>query len=741
MKPEKTMLFDLEKEDAARRHAGLAAKIRHHDALYYHKDAPEITDAEYDALRREIEAIEEKYPDLKTAQSPTQTVGIKPADGFGKIRHVVPMLSLGNAFTEEDVAEFMARIRRFLNLSEDAPVAVWAEQKIDGSSCSIRYENGRLVSAATRGDGTEGEDITANIMTLAGIPHRLPDGVPDLIDIRGEVFMTRTAFEDLNARRAGAEEAVFANPRNAAAGSLRQLDPEVTRGRALSFFAYGYGEVSAMPARTQQGFNALLAQWGFATSKPAVLCQNAAELMDYYRDIELRRPDLPYDIDGVVYKVDDFALQGRLGFVSRAPRWAIAHKFAAEKAVTTLRDITVQVGRTGTLTPVAELEPVNVGGVMVSRATLHNEDEIARKDVRIGDKVVVQRAGDVIPQIVSVAVRGDGATAYVFPDHCPICGSEAVREEGEAARRCTGGLYCSAQAVERLRHFIARDAMDIDGLGARTIQDFWDEGLIRSPVDIYTLQARDAGSLTPIRAREGWGDQSAANLFASIEKSRSTSLDRFLFALGIRQVGQATAKRLAEHYGTVEALEKAALKAHAMTLAAADDAAPREGYGLGGAPKDYGLGHLRKKDLLRLAGYPSDAALEIARAYDEMLGISDVGASVANDVIAFFAQEHNRAIVRELLDILDIPPYLKPVVAGSPVSGKTVVFTGTLTRMTRAEAKSRAEGAGAKVAGSVSAKTDYVVAGADAGSKLDKAQALGVMVLSEDEWMELAGLE
>ncbi len=693
-----TSLFDFDREDARRRHGVLSAEIRHHDALYYHKDAPAISDAAYDALRKELEALESRYPDFVTDQSPTRTVGIKPADGFKKIRHTVPMLSLGNAFTAEDVTDFIGRIRRFLGLDESAAVDIWAEQKIDGSSCSIRYENRVLVSAATRGDGQEGEDITDNIRTISDVPQTLPDDAPDLVEIRGEVFMRRRAFEALNIEREAAGEALFANPRNAAAGSLRQLDVEITRKRALSFYAYSFGEVSAPLASTQQALVERLAKWGFSISRPSALCHDADGLLAYYAQIERLRPELDYDIDGIVYKVNDFDLQRRLGFVSRAPRWAIAHKFAAEKAVTILKAITIQVGRTGVLTPVAELEPVNVGGVMVSRATLHNEDEVARKGVRVGDKVTVQRAGDVIPQIVGVVEHAADSVDFEFPDHCPVCGSKAIREEGEVARRCTGGLFCEAQAIERLRHFIARDAMDIDGLGARSIQEFWDEGLVRQPMDIYTLEARDseAGNLTPLRVREGWGAQSVAKLFESINRSRSVTFDRFLFALGIRQVGQATAKRLAAHYVTLDALIGG--------LEAAQD---------------------------RQKGNP---------AYDDLLSIEDVGPAVANDLIGFFTEPHNLDIVRTLAaQALSLAPYERRATQASAVSGKTVVFTGSLTKMTRAEAKARAEDMGAKVAGSVSAKTDYVVAGEDAGSKLKKATELGVVVLSEDEWLALLG--
>lgn len=691
-------LFDLEAQDMKARHAQLSKEIKRHNEAYFKKDSPIISDGEYDALMAELQKLEAENPDLITADSPTQSVGALPAEGFSKIKHAVPMLSLGNAFSREDVEDFLARMKRFLNLDESETIAIFAEQKIDGSSCSLRYENRKLVSAATRGDGQVGEDITQNILTIQDIPKELPDDAPDIVEIRGEVYMPRSSFLALNKAREEKGDPLFANPRNAAAGSLRQLDSKITAERHLSMFAYSYGECSSPIADTQKQLVERLEQWGFKTAHPYGLFTEINDIIKYYEDIETKRPDLEYDIDGIVYKVNDFALQERLGFVSRAPRWAIAHKFAAEKAVTILNDITIQVGRTGALTPVANLEPVTVGGVVVSRATLHNEDEIIRKDVYIGDKVILERAGDVIPKILGVAEEGKRDTLFTFPDHCTVCGSIAIREEGEAIRRCTGGLFCDAQAVQRLKHFISRNAMNIDGLGGRSIEQFWEDGLIRSPVDIYTLQERDAkeGNLTPIRNKEGWGALSAKKLFDSIENSRDITFDRFLFALGIRQIGQATAKRLALHYGDIDTLQNAMISA-----------AGREN-----------LDHNPE-------------------SYEELLSIEDIGPSVADDLIGFFAEEHNREIVYELANThLNIKPVERPKTDGHLFSGKTLVFTGTLEKMGRNEAKAKAESLGAKVSGSVSKKTDYVIVGKDAGSKAKKAQDLGVNILSEDEWLE-----
>lgn len=688
-------LFDMSFEDAKARHVKLSKDIAKHDIAYHQKDAPEITDADYDALRRELETLEEKYPELVTRGGASEKVGAAPARGFRKIKHSIPMLSLSNIFADEDIKEFLQKVGRFLNM--DGGIAVVAEPKIDGLSCSLRYEGGKLVQAATRGDGFEGEDITANIAHIDDVPKELPAGagVPDVLEVRGEIYMRKDDFLKLNQRQEEAGKQIFANPRNAAAGSVRQLDAKVTAGRPLHFFGYALGEVSEPFADTQWGIRQKLKEWGFVEAEPAALCEDAQSILAYYNKVAMLRPDLPYDIDGVVYKVNDLSLQGRLGFVSRSPRWATAHKYPAERAVTVLKDITIQVGRTGALTPVAELEPINVGGVMVSRATLHNEDEVERKDVRVGDYVLVQRAGDVIPQIIGHIneKRPHGAEKFIFPHICPVCGSHAVREEGEVVRRCTGGLICRAQAVERLKHFVSRLAFDIEGLGAKIIEEFYAEGLIKTPADIFRLEDNDKRSLTPIRKREGWGDLSARNLFAAIEMRRVISLERFVYALGIRQIGEATAKKIAGHFATIEALREG--------MAAAQD-----------------------KD---------------GEAFKDLLNIEDVGPSVADDVVAFFGAEHNREVLDDLESVLRIEPYVRVVRGDSAVTGKTVVFTGTLVTMTRAEAKARAESLGAKVAGSVSAKTDYVVAGEDAGSKLKKAAELGVTVLTEEEWRNLAG--
>lgn len=687
-------LFDMSLEDAKARHKKLVKEIARHDQLYHGEDAPEISDADYDALRRELDKIEAEYPELVSEDSPNKKVGSAPAKGFKKVRHSVPMLSLSNVFTEEDLGDFIEKVQRFLNIETD--IVFEAEPKIDGLSCSLRYEKGQLVLAATRGDGSEGEDITANVQHIVDIPKSLPNDVPDILEVRGEIYMRRDDFMALNKRQEEAGKQIFANPRNAAAGSVRQLDSSITAQRPLHFFGYALGEVSAPIAKTQSGIRKQLKAWNFVEAEPSIVCHTVEEILAYYNKVMVMRPDLPYDIDGVVYKVDDLALQERLGFVSRSPRWATAHKFPAEKAVTVLNDIDIQVGRTGALTPVARLEPVTVGGVVVANATLHNEDEIERKDIRIGDHVIIQRAGDVIPQIVGVLLdkRTGKEKQFKFPDHCPVCGSIAIREEGEAVRRCTGGLICKAQAVERLKHFVSRLAFDIEGLGAKIIEEFYEDGLIKTPGDIFRLEKNDKGSLTPIRAREGWGDLSAKNLFESIEKRRTISLDRFIYALGIRQIGEATAKKLAGFYSTIEAM-RAAMK---------------------------------------------DAQIVGSDARGDLLNIEDVGPSVADDLLGFFAEKHNRDILDDLQSELTILPYELPKAVDSPVAGKTVVFTGTLTTMTRQEAKAGAERLGAKVAGSVSKKTDYVIAGEDAGSKLKNARELGVQVLTEEEWKKLSGV-
>lgn len=693
----------LTREEATHELARLAGEIAHHDALYYREDAPEISDAEYDGLRARNEAIEARFPDLVRDDSPSRRVGAAPVETFGKVRHNVPMLSLGNAFADADVTEFVARVCRFLGLSEAQTPDFTAEPKIDGLSISIRYEHGRLVQAATRGDGAEGENVTANVRTIRDIPHLLKGRqVPEVIDVRGEIYLGHDDFRQLNEAQAAAGAKLFANPRNAAAGSLRQLDPRITATRPLRFFAYAWGEASRLPAETQAGVVEAFARWGLPVNARMTICGSAQAMIDYYRDIADERAGLGYDIDGVVYKVNRLDLQERLGFVSRSPRWAIAHKFPAEQATTILREIEIQVGRTGALTPVAKLEPVTVGGVVVSNATLHNEDEIARKDIRIGDTVVVQRAGDVIPQVVRVVAekRPKGTHAYEFPQVCPVCGSHAVREAddkgvADVVRRCTGGLVCPAQAKERLKHFVSRLAFDIEGLGDEKIEAFYDEGRIMRPADIFTLARRDARSLKRLKDQKGFGAKSVENLFAAIEARRHIPLERFIYALGIRHIGETTAKDLAKALGTFEAFRDAA-------LAAAE-----------GGPD--------------------------SEAYRDLDAIEGIGNVVVDALSDFFGEAHNREAVEALIEHVTVEPFVRHAARESAVTGKTVVFTGTLEKLTRSEAKAEAERLGAKVAGSVSKKTDYVVAGADAGSKLSKARELGVAVLSEDEWLALVG--
>ena len=686
--------------DVAAEHARLGEEIARHDVAYHQLDAPVISDAEYDALRRRYEALERTHPELAGTESQSRRVGAAPAEKFSKVRHAVPMLSLGNVFADEEVEDFVARVRRFLGLAAEAPIAVTAEPKIDGLSCSLRYVEGELVQAATRGDGFEGEDVTANVRTIREIPHRLKGAhIPRVCEVRGEIYMARTDFFALNERQTAAGKPTFANPRNSAAGSLRQLDSSITAQRPLHFFAYAWGEMSEMPVDTQHGMVEAFARFGLPTNPLTVLCHTAEELIAHFRRIEAERASLPYDIDGVVYKVDRLDLQARLGFVSRSPRWAVAHKFPAEQATTVLEDIEIQVGRTGALTPVARLEPVTVGGVVVQNATLHNEDEIARKDIRIGDIVRIQRAGDVIPQVLGPVLekRPKDAKPYVFPDLCPACGSAAVREidasgEVDAVRRCTGGLVCPAQQVERLKHFCSRNAFDIEGLGDKQIELFYKDGLIATPADIFTLEARDRRSLKKLKDREGFGETSVRNLFAAIEARRRVPLNRFIFALGIRHVGETNARRLARHFGTFEALR-------------ATGVAARE---------------------------------EGSEARAEIRNISGVGDVVAEAVADFFAEKHNEEVLDTLLAEVTPEP-MEAVASESPVAGKTVVFTGALERMTREEAKAMAERLGAKVAGSVSKKTDLVVAGPGAGSKLAKAQELGIETITEEDWLARVG--
>jgi DNA ligase (NAD+) len=682
----------LTREDAAKELERLAGAIAHHDTRYHQQDAPEISDAEYDALKRRNDLIEARFPALKREDSPNKRVGARAAPGFAKVTHAKPMLSLDNAFDEGGVREFVARIRRFLNLKADDPVELVAEPKIDGLSASLRYEKGRFVQGATRGDGVVGEDITQNLWTLDDVPKTLSGkDAPEVIEIRGEVYMRRDAFQKLNARREAEGEALFANPRNAAAGSVRQLDSTVTASRPLHFFAYSWGEITGPVADSHWHFLERLKRWGFQVNPAAKLCRDIDQALALYEKIGDGRAELPYDIDGVVYKVNRLDWQERLGYVSRAPRWALAHKFAAERAETRLNAIIIQVGRTGTLTPVAELEPITVGGVVVGRATLHNEDEIQRKDIRVGDHVVIQRAGDVIPQVVEVvlAKRPKGSKPFAFPDRCPACGSLAIREPGEVARRCTGGLICPAQAVERLKHFVSRNAFDIEGLGGKHIETFWKDKLIEQPGDIFRLRDhRDA-----IAGREGWGVQSVAKLVDAIEARRTIRLDRFIYALGIRQVGEATAKLLARNYGSFTAWRDAMTEAQ-------DAESP---------------------------------------AYQDLDNIDGIGPSVAADILGFFAEDHNLKILDDLAKQLTIEDVAAPAAGGSPIAGKSVVFTGTLETMTRGEAKATAESLGAKVAGSVSKKTDIVVVGADAGSKAKKAAELGVTTMSEAEFLSFIG--
>ena len=675
--------------EARKQHAEISERIRSFNEAYYINDEPLVPDAEYDALFNRLIELETHYPTLKK-NSPTQEVGAAPADGFAKVKHSRPMLSLGNAFSREDIVDFLARIRRFLSLTAHSPIEVVGEPKIDGLSLSLRYENRQLVTAATRGDGSEGEDVTANVAHIGDIPQTLPDDAPDVVEIRGEVYMARSAFQKLNEVQAAANAKTFANPRNAAAGSLRQLDPTISAKRPLGFFAYSFGELSESLAQTQWDFLHKIEGWGFVTNPLTRLLNDADEIMAFYEDLGKQRPDLDYDIDGIVYKVNDFELQLRLGFVSRSPRWAIAHKFPAEQARTRINAIEVQVGRTGALTPVARLEPVTVGGVVVSNATLHNRDEIERLGVRVGDMVIIQRAGDVIPQVVEVILdeRPENTVEYAFPDHCPKCNSHAMREEGEAVTRCTGGLICPAQAVERLKHFVSRNAFDIDGMGAKNIEAFFDKGWVQSPADIFRLEDNHADE---IRKLEGWGEKSATKLFDGINERRTIGLDRFIYALGIRQIGQATAKLLARHYTSIGQWRAAIVDANQAD-----------------------------SDALR-----------------ELINIDQIGPGVAKDLIEFMAESHNKDVLDDLESVLTIQDVEAPQVSDSPVNGKTVVFTGKLELFSRNEAKVKAESLGAKVAGSVSAKTDYLVAGPGAGSKLKKAEELGVTVLDEQGWLDL----
>ena len=685
---------ELSREEAAAELAYLAAEIARSDNAYYQNDEPYLTDAEYDKLKHRNTAIEKIYPDLVRADSPSKRVGAAVQSKFNKIEHRFPMLSLADVFSIEEVEDFVQGVKRFLNTSENIPFM--AELKIDGLSFTARYENGRFVSGATRGDGVVGEDITENLKTIRQLPLQLPAGVPEVLEVRGEVYMAKSDFLALNEKNAAEKKKIFANPRNAAAGSLRQLDPKITAARKLSIWAYTWGEVSQRQWQTQEEFFEKLQEWGFPINPNNKVCNSIEEIEENFAAVMEKRADLPYDIDGLVYKVNSIELQNRLGFLTRTPRWAIAHKFPAEQAITRINNIRVQVGRTGALTPVADLEPINVGGVLVSHATLHNEDEIKRKDFRIGDMVVIQRAGDVIPQVVEVILdkRPADSQPYEFPTVCPECGAHAIREENEAIRRCTGGLTCPAQAKERLKHFVSKEAFDIVGLGDRVIEEFFDEGFLHNPADIFTLEERNHAPkddlFSPVKAlnlekRTGWGRLSVKNLFNAINSRRVISLPRFIYALGISQVGAATALTLAKNYGSFAVLQ------HEMEN----------------------------------------------RETEKLVTIDGIGASMGTDIVEFFCEEHNQKTIAELLKYVTVEEYVSDINSDSPLNGKIVVFTGTLSGLARAEAKAIAQKCGAKVAGSVSSRTDYVVMGEDAGSKAKKAQELGVKILTEDEFLEM----
>lgn len=685
---------ELSREEAAAELAYLAAEIARSDNAYYQNDEPYLTDAEYDKLKHRNTAIEKIYPDLVRADSPSKRVGAAVQSKFNKIEHRFPMLSLADVFSIEEVEDFVQGVKRFLNTAENIPFM--AELKIDGLSFTARYENGRFVSGATRGDGVVGEDITENLKTIRQLPLQLPNGVPDVLEVRGEVYMSKSDFLTLNEKNSAEKKKIFANPRNAAAGSLRQLNPKITAERKLSIWAYTWGEVSQRQWQTQEEFFAKLSEWGFPINPNNKVCNSIDEIENNFKHVMEIRADLPYDIDGLVYKVNSIELQERLGFLTRTPRWAIAHKFPAEQAITRINNIRVQVGRTGALTPVADLEPINVGGVLVSHATLHNEDEIKRKDFRIGDMVVIQRAGDVIPQVVEVILdkRPADSQPYEFPTVCPECGAHAIREENEAIRRCTGGLTCPAQAKERLKHFVSKEAFDIVGLGERVIEEFFDEGFLHSPADIFTLEERNHAPeddlFSPSKAlnlekKAGWGRLSVKNLFSAINSRRTISLPRFIYALGIPQVGAATALTLAKNYGTFAVLQ------HDMEN----------------------------------------------RETEKLVAIDGIGASMGTDIVEFFCEEHNQKTIAELLKYVVIEDYVSDIKSDSPLNGKTVVFTGTLSGLARAEAKAIAQKCGAKVAGAVSGHTDYVIVGEDAGSKAKKALELGIKTLTEDEFLEM----
>ncbi len=696
----------LTEKQAVQELADMAELIAHHDLLY-EEARPEITDAEYDELRRRNEDIESIFPHLIRPDSPSKRVGYMPPSGFRKVRHTVPMLSLANAFTFEEISEFIDRIRSFIIELKDTSTQLdfVAEPKIDGVSCSLRYEKHRLSQAATRGDGQVGEEVTANALTIQDIPQKLPSDSPSLIEIRGEVYMANADFIQLNEQQERSGEKIFANPRNAAAGSLRQLDPKITASRPLRFFAYACGEVSSSFAKTQWETRSCLKSWGFKLNDPSRLVKTLEEIKDYYEEIESKRSHFRFSIDGVVYKVNRLDLQERLGFISRSPRWAIAHKFSPEKAQTYIKSISISVGRMGTLTPIAELEPINVGGVLVSRATLHNQDEIERKDFRIGDLVIVQRAGDVIPQVVSVLInkRPYDAEPFIFPDHCPSCNSKAIRQVGEADWTCTASLICQAQSLERLTHFASRNAFDIEGLAEQNIRTFLNEGLLESPADIFRLEEKLSPSdifrsnksrkerPLPLQEREGWGPVSANKLFEAIRKRKTIPLDRFIYALGINQIGEVNAKLLARNYISLSNFLKA--------MKAAQDRESSE--------------------------------------YKHLKSINGIGPIVADKIVVFLNTPHNKSILDDIIAQIQVMDFRVSRTSASNLSGKTIVFTGTLEKMTRSEAKAKAESLGAIVSGDVSHKTDYVIAGPSAGSKVEKAKRLGIQILSEDKWLEM----
>ncbi|WP_163849740.1 NAD-dependent DNA ligase LigA [Pseudooceanicola aestuarii] len=739
----------LTEDQASAELARLADLLARANAAYHHDDAPEISDADYDALKRRNAAVEARFPALKRPDSPSDQIGAAPAEGFGKVRHAQRMLSLSNAFEDSDIVEFDARIRRYLNLAPLDPLPFTAEPKIDGLSLSLLYEGGELTRAATRGDGETGENVTANARTIADIPPRL-EGAPDRLEVRGEVYMSHADFAALNIRQAEAGAKTFANPRNAAAGSLRQLDSAITRSRPLKFFAYAWGVTSAPLAETQIGAIERLAAFGFQVNPLTRLCDGPEEMLDQYRRIEDQRATLGYDIDGVVYKVNRLDLQERLGFRATTPRWAIAHKFAAELAWTRLEAIDIQVGRTGALSPVARLHPVTVGGVVVSNATLHNEDYIAGrdsrgevirggKDIRVGDWAQVYRAGDVIPKIADIDLsrRPEEAVPFSFPTTCPECGSDAVREPGDAIRRCAGGLICPAQAVEKLKHFVSRGAFDIEGLGARQVEQFYRDGWIAEPADIFTLQTRYGSGMQQVKNREGWGEKSADNLFAAIEEKRDIPLRRLIFALGLRHVGEVVSADLARHYRSWAALLEAVDQAAPAALRhrAADAAEEAERATAQSEGRRARIKPVRDAIWAEAPDIPPAARA----AWEDLVGIDGIGATVAASLTASFAQSSERASIDALAAQLRIAQEAGPQDSDSPVAGKTVVFTGKLEKMTRDEAKARAESLGAKVSGSVSAKTDILVAGPGAGAKAKKAADLGVTTMDEDSWLALIG--